>query len=173
MVPEKSSSGIAGYRYAIDGKMAIMMATPGEREAWEVRIRRVPGGGEGRGRVVGVRVEGGSPRVEKVRACIVEGGSWGLDIVAMETRGSSQQRLWSSPWGGMIWHVLVKSHKIECLVVCNNNAKDITPGNILGNRTAVLVHASTACLFTHPTRPRHCCSKTAHSARHVCVWLVM
>lgn len=79
-----------------------MMATPGEREAWEVRIRRVPGGGEGRGRVVGVRVEGGRPRVEKVRACIVEGRSPGLDIVARETRGSPQQWLWSSSWVGMI-----------------------------------------------------------------------
>jgi hypothetical protein len=49
-----------------------------------VRIRRFPGGGEGSGRVVGVRVEGGRPRVEKVRACIVEGRSPGLDIVVRE-----------------------------------------------------------------------------------------
>lgn len=76
------------------------MATPGEREAWEVRIRRVPGYGEGRGRLVGLRVEGGSPRVEKVRACNVEGRSPRLDIV--ETRGSSKQWLWSSSWVGMI-----------------------------------------------------------------------
>ena len=49
-----------------------------------MRIRRFPGGGEGSGRVVGVRVEGGRPRVEKVRACIVKGRSSGLDIVVRE-----------------------------------------------------------------------------------------
>lgn len=64
-----------------------MMVAPGEREAYEVRIRRVPGRGEGRGRVFGVRVEGGRPRVEKERACIVEGRSWGVDIMAMDRQG--------------------------------------------------------------------------------------